>query len=35
MDDNVTLILASDWLTQSGLLGQPLIIEVLPDNYSG
>ncbi|MFJ5337374.1 SymE family type I addiction module toxin [Pectobacterium sp. CHL-2024] len=28
MDDNGTLTLAGDWLTQSGLLGQPLSIEV-------
>ncbi|MEI7307396.1 SymE family type I addiction module toxin [Pectobacterium atrosepticum] len=28
--DNGELILAGDWLTQSGLLGQPLSIEVLP-----
>ncbi|MBN3063199.1 type I addiction module toxin, SymE family [Pectobacterium aquaticum] len=30
ISDNGELILAGDWLTQSGLLGQPLIIEVLP-----
>lgn len=28
--DDGTLTLAGDWLTQSGLIGQPLIIEVLP-----
>ncbi|MBI0473485.1 SymE family type I addiction module toxin [Pectobacterium parmentieri] len=28
--DNGELTLAGDWLTQSGLLGQPLSIEVLP-----
>ncbi|MEH0834603.1 SymE family type I addiction module toxin [Pectobacterium cacticida] len=30
MGDNGTLTLAGDWLTLSGLPGQPLIIEVLP-----
>ncbi|MEQ9770541.1 SymE family type I addiction module toxin [Pectobacterium jejuense] len=30
MEDNGTLTLAGDWLTLSGLLVQPLIIEVLP-----
>ncbi|WP_224653557.1 SymE family type I addiction module toxin [Pectobacterium versatile] len=29
VNDNGELILAGDWLTQSGLLGQPLIVEVL------
>ncbi|MBA0211406.1 SymE family type I addiction module toxin [Pectobacterium brasiliense] len=28
--DNGELILAGDWLTLSGLLGQPLMIDVLP-----
>ncbi|WP_233986000.1 MULTISPECIES: SymE family type I addiction module toxin [Pectobacterium] len=28
--DDGTLTLAGDWLTQSGLLGQPLSIDVLP-----
>ncbi|MFJ5481491.1 SymE family type I addiction module toxin [Pectobacterium carotovorum] len=28
--DDGTLTLAGDWLTQSGLLGQPLRIDVLP-----
>ncbi|WP_417120520.1 SymE family type I addiction module toxin [Pectobacterium cacticida] len=28
--DNGTLTLAGDWLTLSELLGQPLMIEVLP-----
>ncbi|MEH0876341.1 SymE family type I addiction module toxin [Pectobacterium cacticida] len=28
--DSGTLTLARDWLTQSGLLNQPLMIEVLP-----
>ncbi|WJM79992.1 SymE family type I addiction module toxin [Pectobacterium brasiliense] len=30
VSDNGELILAGDWLTQSGLLGQPLSIEGLP-----
>ncbi|GKW05047.1 hypothetical protein PEC301877_38600 [Pectobacterium carotovorum subsp. carotovorum] len=30
VNDNGELTLAGDWLTQSGLLGQPLMIEVLP-----
>ncbi|MEH0874972.1 SymE family type I addiction module toxin [Pectobacterium cacticida] len=30
VEDNGTLTLAGDWLTLSGLLGQPLSIEVLP-----
>ncbi|MBN3053802.1 SymE family type I addiction module toxin [Pectobacterium brasiliense] len=30
VSDNGTLTLAGDWLTQSGLLGQPLSIKVLP-----
>ena len=30
VNDNGELILAGDWLTQSGLLGQPLNIDVLP-----
>ncbi|MDE8744662.1 SymE family type I addiction module toxin [Pectobacterium polaris] len=30
VSDNSELTLAGDWLTQSGLLGQPLRIEVLP-----
>ncbi|MBA0169512.1 SymE family type I addiction module toxin [Pectobacterium sp. CFBP8739] len=30
VSDNGELTLAGDWLTQSGLLGQPLRIEVLP-----
>ncbi|POE17394.1 hypothetical protein BV923_22565 [Pectobacterium odoriferum] len=30
VSDNGELTLAGDWLTQSGLLGQPLIIDVLP-----
>ncbi|RRO04170.1 SymE family type I addiction module toxin [Pectobacterium aquaticum] len=29
VSDNGELTLAGDWLTQSGLLGQPLMIEVL------
>ncbi|RJL16526.1 SymE family type I addiction module toxin, partial [Pectobacterium polaris] len=29
--DDGELTLAGDWLTLSGLLGQPLMIEVLPD----
>ncbi|URG54624.1 type I addiction module toxin, SymE family [Pectobacterium quasiaquaticum] len=28
--DNGELTLAGDWLTQSGLLDQPLMIDVLP-----
>ncbi|WP_249655491.1 SymE family type I addiction module toxin [Pantoea agglomerans] len=30
VSDNGELTLAGDWLTLSGLLGQPLIVEVLP-----
>ncbi|POD99121.1 SymE family type I addiction module toxin [Pectobacterium odoriferum] len=30
VSDNGELTLAGDWLTQSGLLGQSLIIDVLP-----
>ncbi|GKX44616.1 hypothetical protein SOASR015_36500 [Pectobacterium carotovorum subsp. carotovorum] len=30
VSDNGELTLAGDWLTQSGLLGQPLSIDVLP-----
>lgn len=30
VSDNGELTLAGDWLTQSGLIGQPLIVEVLP-----
>ncbi|KHN93115.1 hypothetical protein KKH3_31420 [Pectobacterium actinidiae] len=30
VSDNGELILAGDWLTLSGLLGQPLMIDVLP-----
>ncbi|WP_326493941.1 SymE family type I addiction module toxin [Pectobacterium versatile] len=30
MGDDGTLTLAGDWLTLSRLLGQPLMIEVLP-----
>ncbi|MEI7357261.1 SymE family type I addiction module toxin [Pectobacterium versatile] len=30
MSDNGELTLAGDWLTLSGLLGQPLRINVLP-----
>ncbi|MFP1853866.1 SymE family type I addiction module toxin [Lonsdalea quercina] len=34
MEDSGTLTLAGDWLTLSGLLGQPLIIDVLPGNIT-
>ncbi len=30
VEDNGTLTLAGDWLTLSGLIGQPLNIDVLP-----
>ncbi|TKY81339.1 SymE family type I addiction module toxin [Pectobacterium polonicum] len=30
VSDNGELTLAGDWLTLSGLLGQPLMVEVLP-----
>ncbi|WP_342752584.1 SymE family type I addiction module toxin [Brenneria roseae] len=30
VSDNGELTLAGDWLTQSGLVSQPLIIDVLP-----
>ncbi|WP_323644799.1 SymE family type I addiction module toxin [Pectobacterium versatile] len=30
VSDNGELTLTGDWLIQSGLLGQPLIVEVLP-----
>ncbi|GLW39999.1 hypothetical protein Pcaca04_39350 [Pectobacterium carotovorum subsp. carotovorum] len=30
VSDNGELTLAGDWLTLSGLLGQPLMIDVLP-----
>ncbi|MBA0207251.1 SymE family type I addiction module toxin [Pectobacterium aroidearum] len=32
--DNGELTLAGDWLTQSGLLGQSLIIDVLPSKIT-
>ncbi|MCU1795199.1 hypothetical protein CUU52_19695 [Pectobacterium polaris] len=32
--DSGTLTLAGDWLTQSGLLGQPLRIEALPSRIT-
>ncbi|QQG29471.1 SymE family type I addiction module toxin [Pectobacterium carotovorum] len=32
--DDGTLTLAGDWLTLSGLLGQPLIIDVLPSRIT-
>ncbi|MCL6327688.1 SymE family type I addiction module toxin [Pectobacterium polaris] len=34
VEDNGTLTLAGDWLTQSGLLGQPLRIEALPSRIT-
>ncbi|MDN0088679.1 SymE family type I addiction module toxin [Yersinia nurmii] len=30
MRDNGELYLAGDWLTQCGLIGQPLVISVMP-----
>ncbi|WP_072189210.1 SymE family type I addiction module toxin [Yersinia similis] len=30
MQDNGELYLAGEWLTQSGLTGQPLMINVMP-----
>jgi len=34
VSDNGELTLAGDWLTQSGLLGQPLMIDVLPSKIT-
>ncbi|POE17388.1 hypothetical protein BV923_22530 [Pectobacterium odoriferum] len=34
VSDNGELTLAGDWLTLSGLLGQPLIIDVLPSRIT-
>ncbi|WP_233973570.1 SymE family type I addiction module toxin [Pectobacterium versatile] len=34
VEDNGELTLAGDWLTLSGLLGQPLIIDVLPSRIT-